>query len=314
MRTYLISRVLQAVIVLVVVSVVVFVLIRLTPGDPATFSLGNQSTPELLAQARKSLGLDQPIVVQYLIWIRNTLEGDFGVSFYSRKPVSQLIMQALPATMQLTLAGMLIALLIALPTGIISAVRQYSALDYGLTMLALVGISLPGFWLGLLMIMVFSLWLRWLPSAGFVPLAQDPGGSLVHTLMPALSLGLILAATTMRFVRSAMLDVVRQDYIRTARAKGLSERLVIGRHALKNALIPTVTVIGLQFGYLLGGTVVIETIFTWPGMGSMAVQAISQRDYAVVQGVVLWVAAVFVLLNLVIDVLYAWLDPRIRFT
>src|SRR5262249_34403077 len=301
-------------VVLFVVSVVVFVLIRLTPGDPATFSLGNQSTPELLAQARRNLGLDQPIVVQYAIWLRNTLQGDFGVSFFSRRPVPGLILQALPATLQLTVAGMLIALLIALPTGIISAVRQYSALDYGLTVLALVGISLPGFWLGLLMIMLFSLWLRWLPSAGYVAFGQDPAGALGHTLMPALSLGLILAATTMRFVRSAMLDVVRQDYIRTARAKGLRERLVIGRHALKNALIPTVTVIGLQFGYLLGGTVVIETVFTWPGVGSMAVQAIGQRDYAVVQGVVLWIATVFVVLNLFIDVLYAWLDPRIRFT
>ncbi len=314
MRAYLISRLFQAIFVLLVVSISVFVLIRLTPGDPAVYALGNLATPELLLESRRQLGLDQPIYVQYFIWLRNVLQGNYGVSYFSQRPVIQLLMQALPATLQLTLSGMLIALLIGIPTGILSAVRQYSRLDYGLTLLALFGISIPGFWLGILMIMVFSLWLRWLPSVGYVPLTQDIVGGLRSTIMPAIALGLILAASTMRYMRSSMLDVIHQDYVRTARAKGLIERTVIARHALKNALIPTVTVVGLQFGHLLGGAVVIETVFTYPGLGWMVVQAISQRDYALVQAIVLWMAIVFVILNTLIDLLYAWLDPRIRFT
>ncbi len=301
------------VLVLFGISVVVFLMLKLTPGDPAATLLGIQATPEELARVRRAMGLDQPWAVQYGIWLRDLLGGNLGVSYISRKPVAELITTRFPVTLELTLIAMLLAAAIGIPAGILSASRRYSGLDYSITSFALFGVSMPSFWFGILLILLFSLYLRWLPASGYVPIARGGWEHLKHVFLPALSLGLFLSGSLARFTRSSMVEVLAQEFIRTGRAKGLSERVVVYRHALKNALIPTVTVLGLQFGFLMGGAVIIEQVFAYPGVGWLVLIAVSQRDYPVVQGVVLVIAAVFALSNLLVDVAYTWLDPRIRY-
>lgn len=313
MSRYLFGRVFHMVLVLFGISVVVFVMLKLTPGDPAATLLGIQATPAELARVQHAMGLDRPWVVQFGIWFGNLLRGDLGVSYISRKPVAELIATRFPATLELTILAMLLAAAIGIPAGILSATRRYSGLDYSITSFALFGVSMPSFWFGILLILLFSLYLRWLPSSGYAPIQRGLWEHVKHLLLPALSLGLFLSGSLARFTRSSMVDTLAQEFIRTGRAKGLSERVVIYRHALKNAMIPTVTVLGLQFGFLMGGAVIIEQVFAYPGVGWLALIAISQRDYPVVQGVVLVVAAVFAVTNLLVDVAYTWLNPRIRY-
>ena len=313
MSRYLFGRVFHMVLVLFGISVVVFVMLKLTPGDPAATLLGIQATPAELARVQHAMGLDRPWVVQFGIWFGNLLRGDLGVSYISRKPVAELIATRFPATLELTILAMLLAGTIGIPAGILSATRRYSGLDYSITSLALFGVSMPSFWFGILLILLFSLYLGWLPASGYAAIQRGLWEHVKHLLLPALSLGLFLSGSLARFTRSSMVDTLAQEFIRTGRAKGLSERVVIYRHALKNAMIPTVTVVGLQFGFLMGGAVIIEQVFAYPGVGWLALIAISQRDYPVVQGVVLVVAAVFAVTNLLVDVAYTWLNPRIRY-
>lgn len=313
MSRYLFGRVFHVILVLFGISVVVFVMLKLTPGDPAATMLGVQATPQELARVRQAMGLDRPWAVQYGIWLKNLLRGDLGVSYISRKPVAELIATRFPVTLELTLLAMLLAAAIGIPAGIVSAARRYTGFDYSITSLALFGVSMPSFWFGILLILLFSLYLRWLPSSGYAALDRGVAEHLRHFLLPALSLGLFLSGSLARFTRSSMVETLAREFIRTGRAKGLSEQVVVYRHALKNALIPTVTVLGLQFGFLMGGAVIIEQVFAFPGVGWLALIAISQRDYPVVMGVVLVVAAVFALSNLLVDLAYTWLDPRIRY-
>jgi peptide/nickel transport system permease protein len=313
MHRYLVERVVQLGLVLFFLSVIVFAIVRLIPGDPAAVMLGTESTPAALAQIRREMGLDEAIPIQYVKWLRQVLAGNFGTSWVSKQPALTLILGALPVTVQLVGASFLIALLIAFPAGIVAALRPGSWVDQGTTTFALLGISLPSFWLGIMLVLLFSLELRWVPPSGYLPVTQDFWGAVRTTALPAGTLGVALAAPLTRFLRSGMLDVLALDYVRTARAKGLTEGTVVIRHALKNALLSVVTVLGLQLGALLGGSIVIEQVFSWPGIGRLSLGAILQRDYGVVQGVVLFVAGGFVLVNFVVDLLYLYLDPRIRF-
>ncbi len=304
MHRYIFRRLLLLIPVMLGVSFLVFTIMFFTPGDPAKILLGERA-PEAEVQAlRTQMGLDDPFFVQYGRFIFNALRGDLGRSLTTRRPAALELFARFPATMQLAAMGVLVAVLIGIPIGIVSATRQYSVFDGASMVLALIGVSMPNFWQGIMMVLLFSIVLRWFPSSGY--------GTFAHLIMPSLTIGTSSAATITRMTRSSMLEVVRQDYIRTARAKGLSERVVITRHALKNALIPIVTVIGLQFGYLLGGAVLTETIFSWPGVGRLMVDAIRQRDYPVVQGGVLMLALTFSVVNLLVDVLYAYIDPRIK--
>lgn len=327
MQTYVIRRLLAMIPVLLGVSVLVFSLIHLTPGDPAALMLGlENATDEELAEARRQLGLDRPLWEQYAAFLGSALHGDLGTSIQQRRPVAELIGLRFPATLELAVTSMLFALALAVPVGVLSAVRQYSLADNVSMLGALIGISMPSFWLGLVLMLLLSLQLGWLPASGrgdsllaalWTALSQlnvEPLGSAVSRLiLPTVTLGTHAAALLTRLTRSSMLEVIRQDYVRTARAKGLAERTVIYRHALRNALIPVVTITGLQFGGLLGGAVITETVFAWPGVGRMAVQAIYQRDFPVVQGIVLMLSAVFVLINLLVDLTYALIDPRVRY-
>lgn len=313
MAFYLVNRLVQFILILFFLSVIVFTIVRLIPGDPAAVMLGTEATPQVLAQIRQEMGLDQPIPVQYMKWVRNVLAGNFGTSWVSKKPALELILGALPVTLQLVGAAFLVALIIAFPAGIFSAIWPRSWIDQGSTTFALLGISVPSFWLGIMLILLFALELRWLPPSGYLPFTADPLGALGASVLPAATLGVALAAPLTRFLRSGMLDVLGLDYVRTARAKGLTEQKVVGHHALKNALLSVVTVLGLQLGTLLGGSIVIEQVFGWPGIGRLSLAAIQQRDYGVVQGIVLFVATGFVLINFTVDLLYLYLDPRIRY-
>jgi peptide/nickel transport system permease protein len=268
---------------------------------------------ETIAQLRAQYGLDKPLMTQYMIFLRNLFKGDLGTSVYTQQPVVTAIAERMPATIQLALAALIISTAIAIPLGVISAVRQYSWVDHLCLVGSLIGISMPSFWLGLLLMLVFSLKLRWLPLSGMGYFYNGLGDVLRHLVMPATTLGFGMAALLARVTRSSMLEVLGQDFIRTARAKGLHEKMVVYRHALRNAFIPILTVSGMQFGYLLGGSVIIETIFSWPGIGRLAVNAIMNRDLAVVQGTVLVFTLLFILINLVVDILYAAIDPRIQY-
>ena len=313
MYRYLVARLVQLFFVLLFLSIIVFTIVRLIPGDPAAVMLGTEATPAAVAEIRREMGLDAPIPVQYVKWLQHVLQGNFGTSWVSKKPALELIVGALPVTLQLVGAAFLVALLIAAPAGILAAIRPRSWIDQGSTAFALLGISMPSFWLGIMLVLLFALQLRWLPPSGYLPLTTDPWGALRATALPALTLGVALAAPLTRFLRSGMLDVLALDYVRTARAKGLPEGRVIVRHALKNALLSVVTVLGLQIGALLGGSIVIEQVFAWPGIGRLSLAAIQQRDYGVVQGIVLFVATGFVLVNFLVDLVYLYLDPRIRY-
>jgi peptide/nickel transport system permease protein len=312
---YLAKRLVGAIPTLIGVSLLTFLFIRLIPGDAIAARLGTSTalTPEQLASLRAYLGLDQPLPAQYWTWLTSLLHGDAGYSIRTGRPVLVEIAQRLPATLELAFAAALIAIAVGIPLGLVSALRPRSGLDLLVRIGGLIGLSLPSFWLGTLIIVLFSLYLRWLPNTGgYVDLAQDPVGNLRLLLFPAVTLGLGLAAATMRMTRSAMLDVLGTDYVRTASAKGLAPGLIVRRHVLKNGLIVVVTLLGIQVGQLLGGAVVVEEIFSVPGVGRMLLSAIVQRDYALVQGAVLAVAILFVVLNIVVDLLYGYLDPRIR--
>lgn len=313
MTRYILNRFVQMIPVLLGVLIAVFMMLKLTPGDPATALLGVQATPAELARVRHAMGLDRPWHVQFAIWLGNALRGDLGTSYISKKPVRELLLTRLPVTLELTIVSMILATLVAIPAGIISAAQRYSWVDYLITGLALFGVSMPSFWFAILLILLFSLTLGWLPASGYVAWERGVWPHLRSLIMPSLALGLFLIGALVRFSRASMIETLVQDYIRTARSKGLGQSLILMRHALKNALIPTVTVLGIQFGALLGGAVIIETIFAFPGIGTMTLTAVNQRDFPVVQGVTLVVAIAFTLTNLLVDILYTWLNPRIRY-
>lgn len=315
MTVYIARRVASMVPVVFLISVMAFSLVLLLPGDAALAILGESGArDEARYQAlRDQLGLDDPIPVRYLSWAADALRGDLGTSIRTREPVAQAVMRRLTPTLHLTTFALVIAVAVALPIGIASAVRQRTWFDSAGTLFALAGLAVPNFWLGILLIYVFSIWLRWLPPSGFVPIWEDPLQSLRLLLMPSLALATGLMAIVLRQVRSAVLEVMREDYVTTARSKGLAERRVVNVHALRNALIPVVTVIGLQLGRLFGGAVTIEIVFSIPGMGRLAVDSIFFRDFVMVQAIMLVLALAVLLASLVTDVLYAVLDPRIRY-
>jgi peptide/nickel transport system permease protein len=309
---YILRRLVMLVPVLIVVGVVVFGLVHLTPGDPAAVMLGDRATPEDIAQLRDQLGLNDPLPVQFVRWFSNVLRLDFGESIFLGEPVTQALLDRVQPTVLLTLYAFSFQVLIGIPAGVLAAVRYNSPLDRVLTVMAISGSAIPTFFLGILLILIFSVLLRWLPSGGYVPFGEDPAAHFKGMLLPAFALGFSAAGLLARLVRSSMLDVLREDYVRTAFAKGLPEQLVIVRHALRNALIPALTVIGLSIGALLGGAVVTETVFTIPGMGRLVVQSIARRDYPVIQGAIIAIALTYVLVNLIVDVLYVYIDPRVR--
>jgi peptide/nickel transport system permease protein len=312
MTAYILRRLVMLVPVLIVVGVVVFGLVHLTPGDPAAVILGDRATPEDIARLRDQLGLNDPLPVQFVHWFGNVLRLDFGESIFLGEPVTQALLDRVQPTALLTLYALSIQVLIGIPAGVLAAVRYNSPVDRALTVMAISGSAIPTFFLGILLILIFAVRLRWLPSGGYVPFGEDPVAHVKGMLMPAFALGFSAAGLLARLVRSSMLDVLREDYVRTAFAKGLPEQLVIVRHALRNALIPALTVIGISLGALLGGAVVTETVFTIPGMGRLVVQSIARRDYPVIQGAIIAIAMTYVLVNLVVDVLYVYIDPRVR--
>jgi ABC-type dipeptide/oligopeptide/nickel transport system permease component len=305
MIRYILKRLTMLIPVLLGVTVVSFSLLQIVPGDPAVLLAGEDANPEFIEAVRKEYGFDQPVYVQYLRFISHAVRGDFGISIRNREPVVNLLLQRFAFTVQLSFLSILIAAFIGLIAGVISATRQYSVFDNFSMIGALFGISMPIFWLGLLLMLIFSVNLRWLPAGG--------SGGLKYFILPAIALGAASAAVIARMTRASMLEVIRQDYIRTARANGLREWVVIYKHALKNAMIPVITVFGLEFGYMLGGAVLTETVFSLPGVGRLMVEGIFQRDYPVVQGAMLLVATTFVLVNLLTDVAYAFFDPKIRY-
>jgi len=313
---FLVRRLISLPATLLGVSVLTFLFLRLIPGDQITARIGTSQalSPQQVASLRAYFGVDQPLPVQYLNWLGSLLRGDAGYSIRSGQPVFAELASRLPVTLELALAAAVIALGVGIPLGLVSALRPESGLDLLARAFGLVGLALPSFWLGTLIILLFARYLRWMPNTGgYVDLFVDPGANLRFLVFPAVTLGVAMAAVVMRTMRSAMLDVLGTEYIRTARAKGLPPRLVINRHALRNSLIVVVTILGIQVGYLLGGAVVVEEVFSVPGVGRLLLNAINQRDYAVVQGGVLVIATLFVATNTLVDLLYGYFDPRIRY-
>ena len=313
MTTYVLRRVVLMLPVAFLVTVGVFMLIHLSPGDPALIVLGEDRSPQAIAQVHAELGLDKPLYAQYLIWVNRIVHGDWGRSITTDEPVASAITERLPATLELGIAALLWSLLVAIPLGTIAAVRRGSVVDRLATGITVAGVSVPNFFIGIVLIFVLSVSARIFPFGGYVPFTQDPLESLRHVALPAIALGTAGTAINMRFTRSSMIEVLNNDYIRTARAKGASWRRVVFIHALKSALIPVVTIVGLQIGGIIEGAVVTETVFTWPGVGRLAVESIFNRDYTVVQGVVLVAAFSYMLANLLVDLVYGWLDPRISY-
>ena len=305
MLRYFIRRVLLAVPVLLGVATLVFSLIHLVPGDPAQAMMGDGASPQDVAELRKSLGLDQPLLTQYGTFLRSAIKGDLGKSFRTGQPVTMMIVERIPATAELAVAAMIIAVLIAIPLGVIAAVWRGTAIDYSAMTFALAGVSIPNFWLGPLLAIVFAVELGWLPVSG--------RGTLAHLVLPAISLGLALAAILARMTRASLLDELGELYVRAARARGVSNTAAISRHALRNSMVPLLTIIALQFGAVLTGAVITETIFAWPGIGRLLIQSIGFRDYPMVQGCILLIAVTYVSVNLVTDLMYGVLDPRIRY-
>jgi peptide/nickel transport system permease protein len=312
MGNYVIRRLVQAVPTLFLITGIVFLVVDFIPGNTAAVILGQGATPEHVASLSKQLGLDKPLPVRYGIWLKEILRGDLGKSAISKQPVWTLLGRALPVTLYLTLFSLLIALLISIPAGTIAALKRNSWADLICTTLALLGLSVPGFWLGIQFVYLFGAKLHWVPLQGYVSPRADFTESVKTMILPALTLGVFLAGPLTRYLRSSVLQTMSQEFVQVARAKGLSERKVLFRHILRTSLIPFVTAIGIQFGYLIGGAAVIETVFTLPGVGYLAVNAINDRDFAVVQGVVLVVATGFILINILVDMIYSLLDPRIR--
>ncbi|HHP7236221.1 MAG TPA: ABC transporter permease [Desulfobacterales bacterium] len=331
MLAYIIRRILILIPTLLGVSVIVFLMLHLTPGDPAELLLGERATPQALDEMREHLGLKEPLYVQYGMFLKRLMQGDLGETIWTRQKVWTEVTQRFPATIELSVAALVISCFFGILFGIVSATRQYSIFDYLSMLGALAGVSMPIFWLGLVFMLIFSLHLGWLPLSGRLSIGVDLEvitnfyildailtrnwtalkDAVWHIILPAVTLSTIPTAIVARMTRSAMLDVLRQDYIKTAKAKGLSKMMIIFKHALRNALIPVVTTIGLQFGVLLGGAILTETIFAWPGVGKWMYDAVMQRDYMVIQGGTLFIAALFVLINLAVDVLYAVINPRI---
>lgn len=334
MKWYITKRLLMLIPVLLGVSIIAFSLIHLAPGDPARTIAGERASPQVIKEITQKYGLDQPAYIQYGIWLKQALRGDFGRSIISHDYVTREIAERFPNTFELTFFALVFAILIGLPAGILSASKQYSVIDYTSMGIAIFGISMPVFWLGIMLMLVFGLYLGWLPIGGRIdmlcPLDRITGfmildciitgnfaalaNVLKHLILPAIALGTIPMAQIARVTRSSMLEVLRQDFIRTERAKGLSERVVIYKHAARNALIPVVTVIGLNFGLLLAGAILTETIFSWPGVARYVVQAVYDRDYPAVQGCIVFFAIIFVIVNLITDIIYTYIDPRIRYT
>jgi ABC-type dipeptide/oligopeptide/nickel transport system permease component len=333
MARYLLRRLALTIPILLGVSLLVFLMLHSAGGDPAQSILGARADPESIAKLRQDLGLDRPLLVQYVAFLSGAVRGDFGRSYRSNTPVTTEIAARFPATIELAIVAMAIAVVTGVVFGTLAAVRRHSLLDYVSSTVVLLGVSIPTFWLGLILIIIFGLWMRWLPISGRVDprLGADPSlpfltlasvlhgnwavakDALRHLILPALTLAAWPAAIVARMTRASLIESLGQDYVRTARGKGLPEQLIVVGHAARNALLPVLTVVGLEFGTLLGGAVVTETIFSWPGLGQLTVTAIGARDYQMVQGVVVLLGAVFVLLNLLVDVLYAVLDPRIRY-
>lgn len=313
MKIYLLRRVLAVIPVMIIVATLAFVLIHLAPGDPASVIAGPYAAPDDVAKLRRQLGLDEPLPMQLMHWYGRLLTGNLGDSIFLRRPVTEAVLERIEPTLLLTIWGTLIAVLLGVPAGIVSARYHNSAVDQSLMGLALLGLSIPNFLLGLLMILVFGVWLGWLPVAGYVPLEEGLWRNARSLLMPSISLGLVQSALIARITRSSMLDVLREQYIVSGRAKGLDERTVVYKHALKNAIIPTLTVIGITFALLVGGAVVIETVFNIPGLGRLIISAVLRRDYPVIQGALLVIAMIYVVINFLTDLLYMVVDPRVKY-
>jgi peptide/nickel transport system permease protein len=315
---YIVQRIWQLIPVLILVSMAVFLIVRIIPGDPVLVMMGIDAderariSDEQYRSLQKQLGFDRPIYQQYLSWVGRVVQGDMGMSLRSRRPVFEVIFERYPATLYLAAIALLTGIIIAVPAGAIAAIRQNTSADYAAMGFALWGIAMPNFWLALMLIVLFSLQLGWLPSIGYASPLEAPARFLQHACLPAIVMGTDLAAPLTRYIRAEMLEQLKQDYIRTARAKGLPSRRVIVRHALKNSLIAAVTVIGLQTARLLGGSTIVEMVFSWPGIGKLLIEAVYSRDYPVVQGSVLLIAVTYVFINLFVDVAYKWLDPRIK--
>jgi peptide/nickel transport system permease protein len=309
---YLIVRVIGVIPTLIGISILVFGVTYLIPGDPALIMAGSEATPEVVAGLRQQWGLDQPVYVRYLAWLGNIARGNLGDSYFSRQTVLQLVGNALPVTLELAILSLLVAVLIAIPTGIVSAVKAGSWFDLCAATLGFIGLSIPSFWLGIMLIYVFAVYLQQLPAGGFTPLSAGLWPNLQSMILPAIALGTFASTQLMRYLRASLLDVLHADYVRTARAKGLRERSVLLRHAVRNALIPFTTVLGVQMGYLLGGTVIAESVFALPGIGRLVLTAVLNRDYQVATGIIFLIATSFVLINLAVDLIYPVLDPRVR--
>jgi peptide/nickel transport system permease protein len=309
----ILQRILQLIPILFIVSTIIFVITRMIPGDPALTMLGPQAPVEAVEELREELGLNKNIAEQYLIYLKDLLKGNFGKSYAYNEPVMKLILERFPNTLILTAISMLLAMFIAIPIGIISATRQYSIFDYVSMIGALVGVSMPIFWLGLMLVLVFSVNLEWLPSIGMGSMDKGLWDVIKHLILPCVCLATIPAATFARITRSSMLDIIKQDYIKSLRSKGLKENIVIWKHAFKNALPPILTVIGLQVSTSLSGAILTETIFSWPGMGRMIVDAIENRDYMLIQGSILFIAFIFVFVNLIVDILYLYVNPKVSY-
>lgn len=313
MTTYLIKRTIVLILTLLLVSMVIFAILMVIPGDPAQIILGINATPETLRNLRQQMGLDRPVIIQYLHYMKNLALGDLGRSITYDVSITSLILSRLQVTVPLAILSMIFAIAISIPMGIYSSLHRNRAGDYGVMVFSQIGLAVPAFWAGILLILLFAVTLHWLPAGGFHAWQTDPIKALGSLLLPAFSLGFVRAAVLTRMTRSSMLEVLGEDYIRTARSKGLSKRMVVYKHAFRNAIIPVVTIIGLQAGDLLAGAIIIENVFHLPGLGRLVFEAIGQRDLPVIQGVVLLIAMVIVVINFVIDVAYRYLDPRIRF-
>jgi peptide/nickel transport system permease protein len=313
MGKYTLKRLIHMIPVLFMVSVVVFLIIHLIPGDPAEIMAGTNATEEQVAVLRHQYGLDQPLWVQYFVWLGNVFSGNLGHSILNGFPVNELLKQRIPATVELALAAAIVGAVIALPLGIIAALRPGSVIDFSSTLFSALSFAVPGFWLAILFILLFSLQLKLLPPSGRPEFTEQPVEHLKSLIMPALVLGIAMAAKLTRYLRSSMLDTLDQDYTRTARAKGLKERLVVVRHVLRNSFIPVITVFGLQIGDLLSGAIIIESIFAWPGVGRLTIQAIAWRDYSILQASVMFIVLAFLFVNLITDLAYGYIDPRIRY-
>lgn len=314
MATYILRRLLTLIPVLLLVSIMTFMLVHLTPGDPVSQLLGDDATGAEIEAVRDRLGLNEPLYEQYFTWLFNVIQGDLGQSLFADEPVAGMILSRVEPTLFLTFMALLFTLVIGLPAGVFSAIKHNSAIDQSLMIVALLGVSMPNFWLGLNLILLFSVYLGWFPVGGYTPISESLFGAIESLILPAFALGFSQAALVARITRSSMLEVLRNDYVRTARAKGLGNRVVYYRHALKNALLPTVTVIGVVVAVLIGGAVVTETVFTLPGAGRLVVNSVLRRDYPVVQGAILIVALLYVLINLLVDILYVYIDPRVKYT